>query len=473
LALPSVNALFKTVEELLHEFRYKEARLKLKALQVAAQHGEFLNLIRPVDTRWSSWLFAIERLLTLRVYVDLVSRQSARFWSELEDVQRFLKPFQEATDVMQRDGSTLHDLYRQFRRLLLHARQAEPPSIFAAAKDDIVNVILDQWDKFVNQDAVAICTLLSFDSAGAEEFKDKLSAAKRWFRDYAVDYAMYWKVASSSDRRQLERAALQEWSDFEGCAPGSCFDRRHEDVRKLREHHASLKQPFNARAVWNLYLTDAPIISHAAVSILCAGASEAAVERTFSAQGLVHTDRRNRLADVAVEAEMFIKFNARAVAAAESRGKAEKHQRRDAAPHCVEMSEDYEEELPLSRIAGAFQRPLSQEQRVEAAASAAAEEQKGEGMEDVSAQLPAISAVAAPVTSPAVDHVMAFIKYYVAKYGVTAQWRWNYDRLNQLHVEGQGGEGWTGPLMRDTDPELKAKIMCYVRGESEESAPAL
>ena len=37
------------------------------------------------------------------------------------------------------------------------------------------------------------------------------------------------------------------------------------------------------------------------------------MERTFSAQGDVHSDRRNRLADVIVESEMFIEFNERTV----------------------------------------------------------------------------------------------------------------------------------------------------------------
>ena len=66
---------------------------------------------------------------------------------------------------------------------------------------------------------------------------------------------------------------------------------------------------FNPKAVWNLYLADshAPLISHAAVALLSVSASEAAVERTFSAQGLVHSDLRNRMSGDTVESEMFIK----------------------------------------------------------------------------------------------------------------------------------------------------------------------
>ena len=60
---------------------------------------------------------------------------------------------------------------------------------------------------------------------------------------------------------------------------------------------------------WRLYLQQAPVISHAAIALLSVAGSEAAVERSFSAQGLVHSSRRSQLADEAVEAEMFIKFN--------------------------------------------------------------------------------------------------------------------------------------------------------------------
>ena len=75
LELSNVDALLKSVEALLAQFRYKEARLKLKALQVAGNSsGVSLNLVRPCDTRWSSWLYAVQRLLLLQQWIDVVMR---------------------------------------------------------------------------------------------------------------------------------------------------------------------------------------------------------------------------------------------------------------------------------------------------------------------------------------------------------------------------------------------------------------
>jgi len=48
---------------------------------------------------------------------------------------------------------------------------------------------------------------------------------------------------------------------------------------------------------------------HAAIALLSIAGSEAAVERSFSAQDIVHSKRRNRLKDDAVEQEVFIRFN--------------------------------------------------------------------------------------------------------------------------------------------------------------------
>ena len=62
--------LFTSMESLLRHFRLKESHLKLKNLQVAnplkatTANGipVVYGLLRPQDTRWSSWLYAAQRL---------------------------------------------------------------------------------------------------------------------------------------------------------------------------------------------------------------------------------------------------------------------------------------------------------------------------------------------------------------------------------------------------------------------------
>ena len=326
LELPLIEPLFTSMESLLREFRLKEPRLKLKNLQVAnplrATNASGIpvvySLLRPQDTRWSSWLYAAQRLLMLRAYVDMVQSQDASFWSGLDELVRFLKPFQVATDVMQQDTSNLFDVWRLFKRLLTHVRAIPSNSLFSSSKDAIITIIIDMWEKHINIDAIIVCAQLSFDSSVEEIFPDKIQDARRWFLDFAAHYALYWHIADSSDTdfALVRRTALREWAAFLGRTQGTSFDHLDTDIEDLRKEHAESLAAF-PRAVWNLYLIDAPIISHAAVAILSVCGSEAAVERTFSAQGLVHTDLRNRLGDATVEAEMFIKFNQRTLSGVE------------------------------------------------------------------------------------------------------------------------------------------------------------
>ena len=62
-------------------------------------------------------------------------------------------------------------------------------------------------------------------------------------------------------------------------------------------------------SVWRGLEAEAPLLAHPAIALLCVAGSEAAVERSFSAQDTVMTKKRNRLSDQSVQDEMFIRFN--------------------------------------------------------------------------------------------------------------------------------------------------------------------
>ena len=64
--------------------------------------------------------------------------------------------------------------------------------------------------------------------------------------------------------------------------------------------------------VWGLYPCELATYT-VAKALLGITASEASVERTFSAQDAVHTKKRNRLQHHTVEQEMFVRFNTRAL----------------------------------------------------------------------------------------------------------------------------------------------------------------
>ncbi len=73
------------------------------------------------------------------------------------------------------------------------------------------------------------------------------------------------------------------------------------------------KLPEKKQVDWKLFWMKcsqfAPEISALAVGLLSIGVSEAAVERSFSAQQFIHSRTRNRLESDVLENEMRIRFN--------------------------------------------------------------------------------------------------------------------------------------------------------------------
>ena len=234
-----------------------------------------------------------------------------------------------------------------------------------------------------------------------------------------------------------------------------------DDIEHIRAQQGGKGMKFNARAVWNLYLADshAPLISHAAVAILSVCASEAAVERTFSAQGLVHSDLRNRMSSDTVEAEMFIKFNARTVQKVEDRKVGRSKPVSEG--HTVEMAEDDDDEdVEIPSMAGVFRRMEEQEAEEEGEEKAEEQVEQKEERKEPGAEVVIHHVRAAPPE----DEVQAFIQYFVQKYEVNAQMkRWKGDMCNNLVTEGQE---WKPP-MQDTEVVLKRKVMAYVRALDE------
>jgi Protein of unknown function (DUF 659)/hAT family C-terminal dimerisation region len=466
LSLPGIEPILTDMEGVLGEFRYKVNRLKLKSLQIANTNSS-LNLLKPCDTRWSSQLYAADRLYLLRTYVDMVIQQTPQFWADLQQVIEFLKPFQEATDTMQKDSSNLYDTYNQFKILLNHISSIRHTSPFHAAKDDLAILILDLWEKHINLNAVVCCAILSFDESVYTNFQNKIYTAEQWFFDFAVKYAQAWNLSSTIDTDQLRRQVKSQWSDFNGRAAGSNFCNITTDVADFREEHTSEGRKFDARAVWNLHLSHAPVVAHAAVALLSISGSEAAVERTFSAQGEVHSDRRNRMRDDIVEAEMFIRFNERTVKAAEQwdedwkdKRKPRRRRRVVVPPKQVsEMSEDTEEIEEVVSVRGVFSRPERKER-----------EEKGDQPDEQVGFVPApVAATVIAVGPPPTEgDLQAFIRAYVRDHSIHARFRWRDYHLQQL----EAAAGSWKPPMKDTPAQLKRWIMQWVRNQSEEEEKA-
>ena len=363
--------------------------------------------------------------------------------------------------MLQADSSTLLDTYKQFKQLQQHVNRLHSTDFLYPSKDAIINAILDMWDKHINLNAVVICAHLSFDDAADLLFADKLDPAQEWFVRFATQYAVYWSLTDYAEPDQVKRAADMEWTSFLAKA-GSGFEKLAGRVTDMKK-----TVPFEPKRVWLKQRAAAPIISHAAIAILSVAGSEAAVERTFSVQALVHSDRRNRLSDASVEAEMFIRTNERLLAdSSNSSGSSSSSSRKRKLtplqlPLAVEMDVNEQDDGPMPSVAVLFQRPAPVEvdekkaEVVAAAAAVVAEEMKAEVVE-----LP---------IQPPVDQVEAFIKQFVREEHVTGHYRWTGARSQVL--EGKAALQ-TPPILMHTEL-LKDRIKEYVLGVVEAEQQAL
>lgn len=483
LSQPTIEPIMTAMEELLAAFRYKDARLTLKNLQLTANNNTTYHcLIRPNDTRWSSWLYASRRLLKLRVYCDVVVPQQPDFWVNLQEVVRFLTPFQLATDIMQSDCSTIYDLYSQFKVLLQHVDALSPASCFFPSKDEIHNLVIAVFDKHVDMDLVIACALLSFDPHATTLFPSRLKAAREAFINFAAQYSLYWNLSSASTLDEARNQAFAEWTAWTARTPGSDFEDMDEEVNRLRSYHILNHQQhsqhdrlfsrWNPRAAWSNHVTSAPVLSLGAIALLSVAGSEAAVERTFSSQGNIHNQYRNRLSDETVEAEMYCKFNGEAL---------KRRPRERDTGKWIELTDDYEEmplnetvtaSLFLTRVAEGVKAhdeevERAEQERIEEEERSEGREQAGEKEEEKEESFspPSISIIPDPPVPATADDVHRFIVHYVKTVpwpsGIHAKFRWT--ERYRAHLSN-ASQNWIPPI-NDTDKVLQDKIMKYVRSD--------
>jgi hypothetical protein len=141
---------------------------------------------------------------------------------------------------------------------------------------------------------------LDIDLVDAGISPEKIDLARRFICSYGSQYLHFFKLSSLSIE-DLEGRLLLQCAQF--TQRSERFQPLNEDIRITKKSAGKL---WSAHDVWALYSMELSVI---AAALLSMPASEAAVERSFSAQGNVHTKLRNRLRDSSVETEMFISFN--------------------------------------------------------------------------------------------------------------------------------------------------------------------
>ncbi len=417
-----------TVNEILRAFgTCKDARLRLRTLQ----QGELREycLVKANDTRWNSEMHAASRLLLLRRFVDIIYNQTAEFWSELDSYITFLKPFQVATDVVQRDSSTLFDVFQQWSVLATHISKSED----AAMKKECMAHLKERWQGQVNTAATNACAVLSLDAdMDALEIEPELiEDARRFIVTFGYSYMHFFKLSSLSEDELLGKLRIQ-LGQF--TARRERFVHLDDEVRTTRN---SATAAWSALDVWALYEMELSVVARVLLSM---PASEAAVERTFSAQGAVHSKLRNRLHDHSVEQEMFVAFNHGALT-------------RDAPVHVrtvVELTASFQE---VDTESETEEQPEEENESSPAAAAAAA------------AAMPSVPEAPLRTQSEINADNRAFLEQYIEKYSIQLGTRWNDIRTIELEAAALGNN----PGGYSTQ-QLKQQIR-YILEERKAAAP--
>jgi hypothetical protein len=403
-------------------FEAKERRNKLKEVQTL-RGDKPLRILRPCATRWSSMLTSVERILRLRDHIELCVTTALlpsipdrhAFFEDLQLLRRFLYPFRKATDAVQQDSATLLTVYEQFTILLKHVHQQNAQWAAVA--------LLARWKKYVNIGATMATAVLSF-----QTLPDSVPAAVA--HDYIIEFGVeYFHFYTQQSKMSLRDQLVAELAQFVG--------REGPFSTIVEKKNSLLRTGKSSRMVWNLYVDTK--LAQVALVLLSLGASEAAVERTFSAQSLVHSKLRNRLLPPSVQAEMFIRFNNRALDP-----DASTHPCADAAEaggcDSDASSEDdmvdwfdeqrYSEEIDASTD--------EEQQEVEEK-----EESDDQEMEDAPVEPEARAAAAAAASSRRAvrraisvpfDTPAEFVQWYIREHRITAAYVWNADARNALQA---------------------------------------
>lgn len=115
--VPIVSRAKTVVERVLAEYSVAECRRALRSAQEArvnaGQQKGVLKVIRPANTRWSSLLKAMERLVRLQAAVDFTSPElvSVADWASVQASALILKPLCDAVMLVQADRSIFLDVW--------------------------------------------------------------------------------------------------------------------------------------------------------------------------------------------------------------------------------------------------------------------------------------------------------------------------------------------------------------------------
>ena len=267
-----------------------------------------------------------------------------------------------------------------------------------------MTALRDRWNKQVNKDATMATAFVSLDLTQDELERAGVEAAKKFIVDFGVIYLQQYKLSPLS-AAELKGTLWVQLSNF--ATRKDIFSELDERVMVMKLAQGA---EWTASTVWGSISSELATVARVLLSI---PASEASVERTFSAQDSLMTKKRNRLADSTVQASMFVLFNTRAMRSTSAERRTQE----------VELSLDFME-TDTEREEDDDEEEEEEEQKENEVMIA--EDSDVEMVEPVEELRRTYSVIAADT--------MAFIKMYIQENGITTNTRWGGDRRNALEA---------------------------------------
>ena len=223
-------------------------------------------------------------------------------WLMLTDVCTMLKPLAQLTDIIQSDSATLRDVHNTFHRLCKTSQQWDVRGLLISPRMrsinwyNVIRPILEiRWEKQVNGEAVALVQRLSHQRTHDITNQPVVEAQVKKLLKIVMHKAIRGTgITLSSD--ECERELMVQYNNFTA-GNWASLDTNNCTASDITEYYLD-----------RLYDPKTSILAHTAFAILSIVPSEAAVERSFSAQKHIHTNLRNRLTNINVESQMVIRM---------------------------------------------------------------------------------------------------------------------------------------------------------------------
>lgn len=291
--LPAAAAILERLADFCDDADNMKALVEAQ-MSAGVPENRCIRPARPAVTRWNSKLKVIQQIRQLELHLSTVGFiLDETDLQLLHFAQQVLLPFADASDHMQRDGSTLQDAVEmwptlQQRMETLRLRQgvgaASRRSFFVKATAAIKE--RSQAHLFGNDD-YDVLSLLNPRVPAPGNCKNTVSKITLMARHYLG--CLSWSP------EEVEAALQAIAEDI-----GEYLLRRGDWVHNPDE---------TSEKYWQRLLLVAPNLPRVALTANAAHSTEACVERAFSAQGLLHSDLRAALSLEAINSLMVLRWN--------------------------------------------------------------------------------------------------------------------------------------------------------------------